>query len=248
MIVEQNISLKNKFAVITGASSGIGKAIALALSTEGAKLCLLGRNSETLEDVGQIARETSSHVSNYQIDLTIDEQINKLIYHLQQKYNSIDILIHSAGVISLGYMESSSVKDLDWQYRTNLRAPYILTQKLLPMIKACRGQIVFINSSSGLNATSANDGQYAATKHALRAIANSLRQEINADGIRVLSVYPGRTASTMQAAIFKMEGREYNPQLLMQPEDVASIVINALKLPLSVEVTDIQARPLKKSY
>jgi NADP-dependent 3-hydroxy acid dehydrogenase YdfG len=134
---------------------------------------------------------------------------------------------------------------LDRQYRINVRAPYMLTQALLPMLKSRRGQIVFINSSAGLNAR-ANVSQYAATKHALKAVADSLREEINAEGLRVLSVYPGRTATPMQADVHTMEGRAYRPDRLMQPEDVAAVVINALSLPSSAEVTDIHVRPLIK--
>jgi NADP-dependent 3-hydroxy acid dehydrogenase YdfG len=90
-------------------------------------------------------------------------------------------------------------------------------------------------------------GQYAASKHALKAIADSLRDEVNTEGIRVLSVYPGRTASPLQAAVHQMEGRTYHPERLMQPEDVALAVINALGLPRSAEVTDIHIRPMAKA-
>lgn len=190
------VSFKDQIAVITGASSGIGKSIALGLAAEGAKLCLLGRKLETLETVAEIAQKTAPRVLYYQVDLTIDEDIHRLTDSLQGDFGYIDLLVHSAGVISLGLLESAPVEDFDWQYRTNVRAPYVLTQALLPMLRLRRGQIVFINSSAGLNA-SANVGQYAATKHALKAIADSLRQEINAEGLRVLSVYPGRTASPM---------------------------------------------------
>jgi NADP-dependent 3-hydroxy acid dehydrogenase YdfG len=102
-----------------------------------------------------------------------------------------------------------------------------------------------MNSSAGLSAR-AGVAQYAATKHALKAIADSLREEINDDGVRVLSVFLGRTATPMQAAVHEMEGREYYPELLLQPEDVASVIINALSLPRSAEVTDIIVRPLAK--
>ena len=115
------------------------------------------------------------------------------------------------------------------------------------MLKARQGQIVFINSSVGLGAK-ANVGQYAATKHALKAIADSLREEVNGDGVRVLSVFVGRTATRMQEAIHGMEGRAYRPERLMRPEDVATVVINVLSLPRSAEVTDIVMRPLAKPY
>jgi NADP-dependent 3-hydroxy acid dehydrogenase YdfG len=182
----------------------------------------------------------------YQVDLTVDQDVRQTADLIQQDVAHIDMLIHSAGVICFGRLESAAIEDFDRQFRVNVRAPYALTQALLPLLRSRRGQIAFINSSAGLNA-SANVGQYAATKHALKAVADSLRHEVNAEGLRVLSIYPGRTASPMQAAVFKMEGREYRPELLMQPEDLASVVINALALPRSAEVTDINVRPLIQS-
>jgi NADP-dependent 3-hydroxy acid dehydrogenase YdfG len=127
-----------------------------------------------------------------------------------------------------------------------VRAPYLLTQSLLPLLRSRRGQIVFINSSAG-HVARGNVGQYAATKHALRALADSLREEVNADGIRVLSVYPGRTATPMQAKLHAVEQKEYRPDDLLQPQDVAAVVANALSLPRSAEVTDIHVRPLRKA-
>jgi NADP-dependent 3-hydroxy acid dehydrogenase YdfG len=235
---------KEQVAVVTGASSGIGKAIALQLAAQKAKLCLLGRKLDTLLAIAKSV-ETSPQVVSYEVDLTLDEDIEKLKSNLVEDFGQVDLLIHSAGIISLGEMKTAPVEDLDLQYRTNVRAPYALTQALLPMLIPRQGQIVFINSSAGLTAK-AGAGQYAATKFALKAIADSLRAEVNALGLRVLSVYPGRTASPMQAAIYKMEGKAYNPERLLQPEDVAACVISALSLPRTAEVTDIQVRPLVK--
>jgi NAD(P)-dependent dehydrogenase (short-subunit alcohol dehydrogenase family) len=183
----------------------------------------------------------------YQADLTRDAHIHVLTTRLRRDVGQLDVLVHSAGVVALGPIEDTPLEKLDWQYRTNVRAPYALTQSVLPMLRDRQGQIVFINSSVGLNAR-ANVGQYAATKAALKAIADSLRQEVNAFGVRVLSVFLGRTASPMQAALYTMEGRVYQPQLLMQPEDVAAAIMHALSLPRSVELTDLHMRPLVKSY
>ena len=119
------------------------------------------------------------------------------------------------------------------------------TQYLLPLLKSKHAQVVFINSSATFNVTPGLS-QYAATKHALKAVADSFRHEVNADGIRVLSVYPGRTASPMQESLFRKEGREYNPEVLVQPRDIAWIVIETLRLPRSAEVTDVHLRPMKK--
>jgi NADP-dependent 3-hydroxy acid dehydrogenase YdfG len=82
----------------------------------------------------------------------------------------------------------------------------------------------------------------------MKAIADSLRDEVNADGIRVLNVFPGRTATPRTERLFQEEGVTYRPELLMQPDDVATIVLHALNMPRSVEVTEIALRPLYKSY
>lgn len=237
--------LTNQVALLTGPGSGIGKAIALALAAQGTKLWLVGRTLEKLEAVAETARRTASDVCCTQLDLARDEDILDLAARLRQNIGYVDILIHCAGYIALGRLESAVVMELDQHYYINVRAPYLLTQALLPMLRSRRGQIVFINSSVGVIA-GANLSQYAATKHALRAIADSLRQEVNADGIRVLSVFPGRTASPMQAAVHAMEGKAYHPDRLMQSEDVAAVVVNALSLPRSAEVTDIHVRPFFK--
>ena len=89
-------------------------------------------------------------------------------------------------------------------------------------------------------------GAYASTKHALRAIADSLREEVNETGVRVLSVYLGRTASPMQAAIHAAEGKQYRPADLLQPSDVAAMILAALALPRTAEVTELSVRPMRK--
>jgi NADP-dependent 3-hydroxy acid dehydrogenase YdfG len=236
---------EDQVAVVTGASAGIGMAISKALAAEGASVCLIGRNSASLETAaGEIGGRASS-VKTYRTDLTADADIHSLKACLSADFGHVDILIHSAGIYSMGRIEDSPVEQFDIQYRTNVRAPYLLTQALLPMIRSRKGQIVFINSSAGLN-SKANVSQYSATKHGLKAVADSLREEVNEEGIRVLSIYPGRTATAMQARVHEMEGKEYFPDFFLQPADIAEVIITALSLPRGAEVTDIQIRPLVK--
>ena len=139
----------------------------------------------------------------------------------------------------------TQIDELDRLYRTNLRAPYLLTQMLLPRLKQSKGQIVFMNSSAGVRGAE-KLSQYASSKFALRALADCLRQEVNSDGIRVLSVFPGRTASKMQEGVHLLERRAYDPESLIQPKDIAEIIVNSLELPSTAEVTDIHIRPFKK--
>ena len=237
-------SLKNQIAVVTGASSGIGKSIALELANQEVTLCLLGRDLTSLETVADIANQSTRRVYCHRVDLTVDQEIMLFSESISEKFNGVDILVHSAGVISMGSLDSVSIEDFDLQYKTNVRGPYLLTQCLLPLLKLRQGQVVFINSRAVFVNARADLGQYAATKHALKAIADSFREEVKADGIRVLSVYPGRTSSPMQQTVFKTEGKIYQPELLMQPADVAVTIVNALCLPRTVEVTDITLKPL----
>jgi NAD(P)-dependent dehydrogenase (short-subunit alcohol dehydrogenase family) len=276
----------NQVGLVTGASSGIGRAIALALAADGASLSLVGRNLEALEIVAHTARKTAARVHCYRADLSVDADVRALAARVERDHGRLDLLILSAGIIALGRMDSAPVEDFDRQYRINVRAPYLLTQTLLPLLRDSQGQIVFINTSSVDQAApeisrytatkqalktlanilrnrqpsvrdpleftnSSNSGRpeiglYAATKQALKAIADTLREEMNGQGIRVLSVYPGPTASNMQASIHQTEGLVYHPENLLQPEEVAAAVVQALSLPRSVQVTNISGRVLTR--
>lgn len=154
--------------------------------------------------------------------------------------------MHNAAHFARAPVEHRSHDDVETTWRTNVRAPLQLTQALLGLLKASRGEIVFVNSSSGINAKPTT-AVYDASKHALKALADSLRAEVNADGIRVLSAFLGRTASEMQAAAHALEGKPYKPEVLLQPEDVATVIVNAITLPRTAEVTDIHIRPMQKS-
>ena len=237
--------LDGQVAVVTGASRGIGQAIALALAGRGARLCLVGRDHASLQAVVQEARGATGAHRCYEADLGVDADVDRLADTLGQDLSAVDIVVHAAGVLGWGPFESSPVQEFDSQYRTNVRAPYVLTQRLLPGLRAAQGQVVFVNSSAGLSAR-ANVAQYAATKHALKAVADSLREEVNAAGVRVLSLYVGRTATRMQAELHAVEGKAYDPLSLIQPEDVAGLALHALSLPRTVEVTEITLRPLRK--
>lgn len=234
-------------AVITGASSAIGAAIATAIASVGAKVCLVGRDAARLEAVATEVRAVARAVLVCEGDLTLESAVKKLVRRLTREFGAIDVLVHCAGAYTTGKIESSCVKELDALYKANVRLPFMLTQSLLPLLRKRPGQIVFINSSQGLQAR-ATTSLYASTQHALKALADGLRQEINAEGIRVLSVYPGRTATARMKALYLTEGREYQPELLLQAADIAQMVVASLQLPRTAEVTDLQIRPLVKSY
>jgi len=232
--------LAGRTAIVTGASSGIGRAIARELAEQGASLCLLGRQSQALRELALPLGEGACR-RVYQVDLSSDEQIEGFAAAFVRDGGQADILVHSAGVIAVGAVEKAPIDEFDRQLKVNVRAPYLLTQALLPLIKARRGQIVFINSNAGLCAVPGS-GQYSASKHALTGFAESLRAEVNGQ-VRVMSVYTGSTATPMQAALHLAKRRVYRPELMIQSEDVASLVVHALALPRTVEVTALHLRP-----
>ncbi len=239
--------LSNQFAVVTGAGSGIGKAIAQALGAHGATVGLVGRTKTKLDATAASFGSNGPRPVVLPTDLSVDEQLDALKAEVERRFEQVDVLVLCAGEIAHGPVETAPVADFDKLYRANVRANYRMVQDLLPMLRKRPGQIVFINSSVGLSARP-NVAQFSATQHALRALTDALRAEINPDGIRVLSVYPGRVATPRQEKLYTKQGSNYRPELLVQPEDIASVVLNALILPRSAEVTEISIRPLAKSY
>ena len=244
--ITETASLPGRIAVVTGASSGIGRAIACELSKHKVQLCVAGRDPTALAYTAAAVRRHAK-VAAFDFDLTVEDGLHPLVQHVR-RVGRLDFLIHCAGIIQESTLESARIDDLDLQYKVNVRAPYLLTQRLLPMLIAAKGQIVFLNSTVGLDVKRANLGQYAATKHALKAIADSLREELNPRGIRVLSFYLGRTATPMQESLFRKAKKPYRPESLMQPRDVASVIVRALMLPPTIELTDVSMRPAAKTY
>lgn len=237
-----------RIAVVTGASSGIGRAIALRLAAEGYLPVLVGRNPDALRAVAVEAERLGAHPRYLCADLSEVADVARLARQVLEDLGGVDVLIHSAGVSMTGTpIRSAGDEVLDQHFHVNVRAPYLLTRSLLPLLGARKGQVVFINSTVGLR-SKGNAAAYGMSKHALRALADSLREEVNAEGIRVLSVFVGRTATPMQAQIHRAENLKYVPERLLQPEDVAAAVANSLSLPPTAEVTDIHIRPMMKSY
>jgi NADP-dependent 3-hydroxy acid dehydrogenase YdfG len=238
-------ALQGTVALVTGASGGIGEAISMALAREGVRLILAGRSAKKLQLVAERARALSPDVETFVADLTDDDEVRALAEQTLAAFGGVDVLIHSIGLFLAGLVEATSVENLDRQYRVNTRVPYALTQILLPSLISRQGQVVFVNSGSGFHPARAGWVAYAASKHALRAVADGLRDEVHAKGVRVISVFPGRTATPMQEEVQRYEGNEYDPERFIQPRDIAAAVLNALALPRTAEVTDLHVRPMR---
>jgi NADP-dependent 3-hydroxy acid dehydrogenase YdfG len=242
----KNLQTLGGIAVVTGAGSGIGRAIVLTLAARSMPCCLIGRTLSKLQEVAQLANQLGVDSIPMALDLCDPGAGATLAERLKLLGRPIELLVHSAAVMSLSPIEGATVEQFTNLLTVNLLAPFSVTKHLLANICASRGQIVFVNSSIVQN-PAAGAAQYAASKHALKGLADALRQEVNAKGVRVISVYPGRTATPLQASLCETEGREYVREKLLQPEDVADVVINAIALPHTAEVTEIMIRPAVKS-
>jgi NADP-dependent 3-hydroxy acid dehydrogenase YdfG len=230
---------------VTGAGGGIGRSIAKAFADRGATLWLVGRTAETLEQTATLCVGAEARVRT--LDLTIDDQTEALAHEISSVDGRIDTLVHCAGTIGYGTVESSAVDELDRMYAANVRAFFVLAQRLLPLLRVASGQVTVVNSSV-VSGPRPGVGHFAATQHALRALTDTFRAEVAADGIRVLSVFPGRTATSRQEELYRSRGEDYQADVLLQPEDVATIVATAVTLPRTAEVTEISLRPALRSY
>lgn len=233
----------DQVAVVAGASGAIGGAIARRLGRGGARLLLLGRDRRRLERLERELVGAGAEAKALVLDLENDDAFRALKRALA-RYRGVDLLVHAHGRFAAGSLTETPVAELDRLLRVNFRSPLLLTRQCLPSLVARRGQVVFINSSAALRA-GAEVGSYAVSKQALQGATERLRDEVNRLGVRVLSVFPGRTASAMQRAVARQLGQPYQPERLMTPDDVAAMVVAALALPRSAEVTDIHLRPMR---
>jgi NAD(P)-dependent dehydrogenase (short-subunit alcohol dehydrogenase family) len=232
--------LSGTVALVAGASGGIGRAIAFDLLGAGAEVLMLGRSMAKL--IQPPPPENVQGRCHFVVaDLTDDGAVERIAAEVSRR-GRLDVLVLSSGI----YERSRDAVVFTRQIAANLLGPYALIQQLLPLLIDAQGQLVFVNSTQGLRAA-AGVGQFAATQHAMKAVADSLRDEVNTSGVRVMSIFLGRTATERQRAIFAAEGRPYPPERLIQPAEVAELVLFLLRLPRTSEVTDIVLRPMQKT-
>lgn len=223
--------------LITGAGSGIGAVLAGRLLERGDQVVLLVRDAGRAREVSASFPGASTLVGDLSQPGRLSWTLSK-----QQLPERIDSLIHVAGVVDLGPVANLPAHLWEQQLAVNLVAPAELTRLMLPVLRVSRGRVVFVNSGAGLHAH-AGWSAYAASKHGLRALADALRAEEAENGVRVTSIYPGRTATPMQERVHQQEGRSYDPARYIAPESVATTILTALDLPDDAQLTDLTVRP-----
>lgn len=223
--------------VITGAGSGIGAAVTRRLLERGDEAVLFARDAGRAKELAALHPGARTLVG----DLSNPDRLSWALAQ-QAMPERVDSLLHIAGVVELGRVGDLTPKAWHFLLNANLVAPAELTRLFLPLLRVAQGHVLFVNSGAGL-AAHAEWSAYAASKHGLKALADSLRHEEHANGVRVTSVYPGRTASPMQAKVHQQEGKEYDPSRWIDPESVATTILMAIDLPRDAEVNDLTVRP-----
>ena len=218
--------------LITGAAGGIGSVLARELAPSH-DLILTGRGGQRLND---LCRELKAH------PLVLDLEHPASFADAVKSLSRVTNLVHNAGMIELGAVAEQSHEVWTRTLAVNTVAPAELTRALLPLVRAERGNIVFVNSGAGLTAN-AGWGSYAASKFALKALADALRAEETPHGVRVTSVYPGRTATPMQQKARQQEGGTYDADAYLDAATVAATIAFALNAPRDAVLTDITVRP-----
>ena len=219
--------------LLTGAGSGIGAVLARRLLARGDHLVLLARNAQRADALADELPGSSVLVA----DLADPVGLEDLALP-----EALDSVVHAAGVVDLGAVADLGTRAWQEQVTVNLVAPAVLTRLALPALRAARGTVVLVNSGAGLFAHP-QWSAYAASKHGLRALADSLRAEEARHGVRVTSLYPGRTATPMQERVHEQEGKAYDAAAWIRPETVADAILHVLDLPRDATVPDLTVKP-----
>lgn len=229
--------------VITGATRGIGRATAFALKDE-AHLVLTARDAQALAELEAQLPSAESFV----LDLATADGLERGMHELRERGSletgngGIAGAVLSAGVWRGGAVEDLSAEDWAHVLHMNVTAQGLLAKALLPELREARGTIAFINSGSGFTSKPTN-GLYSASKFALRALSDALREEERANGVRVASIHPGRVATDMQKDLRAFENGEYVESDYVAPETIAAAIRFALFAPEEASVDEIQVRP-----
>jgi NADP-dependent 3-hydroxy acid dehydrogenase YdfG len=231
--------IKDKVVIITGASKGIGRSTALMFAEKGAKLALVARGEEPLNEVAQ---ECAGDVMTFVGDMSDEKQIKNFVQAVKNKFGRIDILVNNAGLGIFKPIIETSTDDWDTMFNLNIRGLFINTRETLPLLRAAEESVIVnVASLAGKNAI-ANAAGYVATKHAVVGFSRSLMLEERKNGVRVLTICPG----SVDTPFFDNDGKMFSPGnrgKILKPEDVASTILHMIELPQNAMISEIDIRP-----
>ncbi|MDQ0657393.1 SDR family oxidoreductase [Paenibacillus sp. W2I17] len=238
-------NVKGKVVVITGASSGIGESTARLLAQHGAHVVIGARRMERLEALASSIRLEGGSVEYHSLDVARLEEVQTIVDLAQTRYGRIDVILNNAGVMPLSPLESLKVDEWNHMIDVNIRGVLHGIAAGLPVMKK-QGFGQFINIASiGAYAVSPTAAVYCATKYAVRAISEGLRQEVGGD-IRVTLVSPGVTESELADTISDEEARDLMKEyrrISIPASAIAQSILFAISQPAEVDVNEIVVRP-----
>ena len=234
------MKLEGTIALVTGAGRGIGRAIAMSLSAEGALVVLNARSGKELDAVRREIEERGGKAETAEADITDDAAAERVFRDITERHGRIDILVNNAGIGRFAPVRSLTMNDLDEMWRLNVRAVVHCTKLAIQaMERDKRGVIVNISSLAGKNAFVGGAG-YASTKWALLGFSRCLMLEERDHNIRVVTISPGSVDTT-----FSPQRDPDKAQRILSPQDVADTVLLAVTMPDRAMISEIDIRPTR---
>ncbi|MGL1887472.1 MAG: SDR family oxidoreductase [Reichenbachiella sp.] len=228
-------TIKNKVVIITGAGSGIGRALAIAMANQGAKLALNSRTLSNLEETASLLNIEKANLLTRTFDISKKEEVFKFAEEVKIKFGKADILINNAGVAITGLtFEELEIEDFEWIFSINFMGVVNATKAFLPILQAQNGSTTIVNMSSVFGLVPmALKTPYCATKYAIKGLTDSLRMELDHTSVNVLGVYPGgvKTGITLNALKAEKEPeytKAFDQNLVMAPEKAAQLIVDAI--------------------
>lgn len=240
--------IKDKVAIITGASSGIGYATAMALSKAGAKVAIGARRTDKLTELENKIKENNGEVYSQKLDVTKKEECDSFVKNVLERWGSVDILVNNAGLMPLSFVKNLKIDEWDQMIDVNIKGVLYCTGAVVShMLEKKSGHIVNISSVAGRIVFPAGS-VYCATKHAITAFSEGLREELSVrKNIRVTCIEPGVVATELTNTITdeSLQGFVENAKKMeaLQAEDIANAILYAVESPSHVNVNEILIRP-----
>lgn len=236
-------SVAAKSILITGGTTGIGRATAILLASQGARVMIFGRHKQELNDAMNDIRETGGEVIGLTADAADPEDIRRVFKEVDREMERLDILINNA---ALGYGSVTEGGYQDWQYivNTNLMGYMAMAHEAIERMKAHgEGHIVNIGSMSA-DVREKDSSVYVATKAGIQGFSEALRKEVNPLGIKVTLIEPGAVGTDMQSQYSPEEQRQREAELkMLKAEDIAACVLYTITQPKRCDVVTLQIRP-----
>jgi len=245
---ESTQPLAGKVALVTGASSGIGEATAIALADAGAAVAIGARRRDRLDALAGKLRDGGARVLQLDLDVTDEQACTAAVARTREELGSLDVLVNNAGVMLLGTIVGADTEDWRRMVQTNVMGVMYMTHAAIEgMVEQGSGDVVNMSSVAGRVARS-GAGVYNASKWAVNAFSESLRQEVTGRGVRIGLVEPGAVATELTDHITQPEAKAasvemYTSMRALQAEDIARAVLYLVTQPAHVAVNEVLIRP-----